>query len=284
MHRTTLTAFAAVTGLAATCTQAMPFGGGAAVTDRFGYTGTIMRYDSLADARDGVDSIDSIQLDNRDLALSISQDDRDYSDANYVMGSWWYTIDPGGRAGWGNTTGNTGVGFMQLFDDDGTTDTAVSMAFSNFDGTYFTEFDLSLSGENAGSDDFSRLSAYDNVNDGGIWHSYALNLTATGLQGQMTSPNVIEASNHPTGVSGGFTGIFELTENQSSAANQGFYSVDFSLNMTNWAFANEGGLTGPYQVDGGIYPSEFRAYVPTPGALALVVLGLVPLALRRRRG
>jgi hypothetical protein len=124
------------------------------------------------------------------------------------------------------------------------------------------------------------------VNDGGAWYSYALNLTATGLQGQMTGPGFIEAGNHPTGVTGSFTGIFELTENQTSPANQGFYSIDFSLNMTNWAFANEGELTGPYQVDGGIYPSEFRvlaAQVPSPGVPALLVLGFAALALRRRR-
>ena len=285
MHRKTLVAFAALTGLTAAGTQAMPFGGGAAVTDRFGYSGTILRYDTLADARDGINSIDRIEVDDRDLSLSVTQDDRDYADANILMGSWWYTTDEQGRAGWGNTTGNTGVGFMQLFDDNGSTDTAVSMAFSNFDGTYYTDFSLSLSGENAAADDFARLSTYDNVNDGGAWYSYALSLTATGLQGQMTAPNIIEAGNHPTGVTGSFTGIFELTENQTSPANQGFYSVDFSLSMTIWAFANEGDLTGPYQVDGGIYPSEFRVLVgqvPAPGIPSLLGLGLVMLALRRR--
>ena len=146
MHRKTLVAFAALTGLTAAGTQAMPFGGGAAVTDRFGYSGTILRYDTLADARDGINSIDRIEVDDRDLSLSVTQDDRDYADANILMGSWWYTTDEQGRAGWGNTTGNTGVGFMQLFDDNGSTDTAVSMAFSNFDGTYYTDFSLSLSG------------------------------------------------------------------------------------------------------------------------------------------
>jgi hypothetical protein len=66
MYRRTFTAagklavLATVSSLAATSAHAMPFGGGAAVTDRFGYSGTILRYETIADALDGTNSIDSI--------------------------------------------------------------------------------------------------------------------------------------------------------------------------------------------------------------------------------
>ena len=226
-------------------------------------------------------------MSDRDLSLWVTQNDRDLADGNYALGSWWYTIDPDGRAGWGNTNGNTGVGFMQLFDSDASTDTSVDMAFSNFDGTYWTEFGLSVSGENAGAADSSRLSVYDNVNDGGIWHSYELSLSAGGLQGELTEPNVIEALNHPTSVDGRFTGVFQITENETSPDNQGFYSVDFDLNMDNWAFSNNGDLTGPYQSDGNIFPSEFRVVgnqVPEPGVIALLAASIAPLSLFARRG
>ena len=152
------------------------------------------------------------------------------------MGSWWYSIvDPG--AGTGNTRGNTGIGFMQLYDDDGNTDTSIDMTFSNFDGTYYTDFNLNLTGENTTVvDDYGRFSVYDNVNDAGIWHEYGLALTATGLEGTVTAPGTIEAFNHPTGVTGSFTGLFQLTENETSPANQGYYTVDLTLDMTNWAW------------------------------------------------
>jgi hypothetical protein len=186
----------AALGIVSGPAQAIPVVGGVVDTDRFGYSGTITRYASLQDARDNVNSTDTVTVSDRDVSLQIAQNDSLYSDVNYVAGSWFYTIDEQGRAGWGNTTGNTGVGYMQLYDVNGITDTALSMAFNGFDGTYYTQFDLNLVGENL--DPYSRLSAYDNVNDGGIWHNYALNMTATGLQGQQTGWNVIEAFNLPT--------------------------------------------------------------------------------------
>lgn len=278
--------FLTVSGFA----QAVPIGG-LVDTDRFGYTGTITRHDSQTDAESGTNVTETINVGDRDLALFIAQNDTEVSsDYNIIMSSWWYTTDDQGRAGWGNTRGNTGVGFLQLYDSDGSTDTDVSMEFSGFDGTYYTQFDLGLTGSDAGSDDYARLSAYDNVNDGGIWHDYALNLTATGLEGTTTAPGIIESTNQPTDVSGSITGVFEITENQTSPANQGFYAVDLSLSMTNWAWNNRDDLMTQDEngnpISDTFASSTFRTVstVPEPGTIGLMAIaGLGMVAARRRR-
>ena len=255
---------------------------GTAQTDRFGYAGTIHRYATLADAQAGTNATDTINVSNRDMSIWVNT--MPGQEANIVMGSWWYSTDPSGSAGYGNTHGNTGVGFMQLYDADGSTDTSVNMSFSNYDGTYWKNYNLDLVGGNAGSADYSRLSAYDNVNDGGIWHSYELQFTATGLNGTSSGGSIV-ANNHPTGVTGSFKGVFELTENQTSPANIGYYTADFTLNMTNWAYANRDSLTYPSD---GFAPSKFQVTavpVPNAGWMALVACGLLGLGLmvHRRR-
>lgn len=286
MHR-----IIAVVGLAALAGSAAA-APGLISTDRFGYNGEVVRYDTLSDAMSGTNPIDNITIGDRDLALFVANGDTSVADQNVALGSWWYTMDefygPGqGRAGWGNTRGNTGVGFMQLYDNDSSTDTSVDMSFGDFDGTHYTSFTFSLTGESAGADDFSRFSAIDNVNDGGIWHEYAINLTATGLQGVDFGNGIIEATNHPTGVTGSITGIFEITENQTSPDNQGFYVVDLNLSMTNWAWENRNDLTPQVSLDGGntffdgsFSDSTFRT-VPAPGVAGL--LGLAALGATRRR-
>ncbi|HOK95872.1 MAG TPA: PEP-CTERM sorting domain-containing protein [Anaerohalosphaeraceae bacterium] len=261
---------------------------GAISTDRFGYTGTVVRYGSLDDAKTNSNPIDTITIGNRDLSLYIVNNFETYDDNyNIIMGSWWYTTsdntngypkdDPQGNryySGWGNTRGNTGVGFMQLYDVNGDTVSSISMAFDGFNGSYWTQFKLNISGTNAGSADYSRFSVYDNVNDGGIWHSYNLQLTADGLKGTANA-GIIEALNHPTNVSGSFTGLFELTEQQTSPNNIGFYSINLTLDMTNWAFEQ-----GDEALNGNFYNSYF-AVIPEPATL--VLLGLGGLVLRKVR-
>ncbi len=276
MKNSTLITIAA-TLATATTSVALAADGGVISTDRFGYEGTITRYNTLIDAQMGLNSMETLNIMDRDLSLYVANNDSTESDFNYMAGSWWYTTNPNGVAGWGNTTGNTGPGFMQLYDDDASTDINVSMDFNNWNGTHYTQFDLSVEGAGADAADAARLSAYDNLNDGGIWHSYAMNISATGLEGVMTAPGIIEATNQPVGVSGSITAIFEITENQTNGDSIGCYAVDFNLTMNNWAFANRDNLTGDY-----MFADSFFRTVPTPGSVAILAMtGL--FGSRRRR-
>jgi hypothetical protein len=97
-----------------------------------------------------------------------------------------------------------------------------------------------------------------------------------GLQGVEVSPGIIESTNHPLAVTGSITAIFEITENQTNPDSIGFYAVNFTLNMQNWAYDNRDNLTGDPFAD-----SFFRT-VPTPSTMGIFAMtGL--LASRRRR-
>lgn len=266
--------------------------GGVFSTDRFGYTGSIVKYDTFNDAVLGVNAVETI-----DVGVDVANDDsREHRDAsmrfvdnassydvnqNILTSSWWYTIN--GAAGSGNINGNTGVGFMQMYDMDGSTDTSIDMSFSNFDGSYWTDFNLLVSGGNATPvDDYARLSAYDNVHDAGTYLSYNLDITATGLQGVQTG-NVIEATNHATGVSGNFNGLFTFGGDSNGDIYDGFYTFSLDFDMDNWAFNNNGSLNGQYHDNGEIYASQFVAIhdVPEPTTLAVFSLGLLGLFSRK---
>ncbi|MEJ5170940.1 MAG: PEP-CTERM sorting domain-containing protein [Fimbriimonadales bacterium] len=255
--------------------------GGAVSTDRFGYTGTTTRYATLQDALDGTNPLETIEIGNRDLSLFIVKDLPDYyDDANVIMGSWWYTTQ--GSAGYGNTRGNTGIGFLQIYEDPSFSAVIHQMAFGGWDGTYWTTYTLNVSGANADYDSsYARFSPFlSNTNDKGTYLSYNLTLTATGLQGVLNG-NVIESFNHPTGVTGTFSGLFLNQGNDP--AKQGYYTFTMNLDMENWAFSQNGNLNGPYQDGGNIYPSYFAQTVPEPFTVGLAAAGLGLAALRRRR-
>lgn len=287
---------------------------GSISTMRFGFDGTIQRFESEADARSDVNQVgNDIMVEDRDISLVIQNGNEEAlgDDVNIIQAPWWLTTDrfnfdtpqpdptvDTGRAGFGNTRGNTGVGFLQLFDIDGSTDTSADFSFSDFDGSSYNEFNLSLTGENATrADDLARLSAIDNVNDGGEFLDFELTLTAFGLNGQATTVGgmpFIEAIGEPTGVTGSFTGLFELTENQTSPDNQGFFLFDFTLDMDSFAFSNRANLTPQVSIDGGasFFDGTFQeslfvaqADIPAPASLGLFAMGLAGLgvAMRRRR-
>lgn len=268
--------------------------GGVFSTDRLGYTGTVVRYATLSDAQTGTNALDTITIaedvgdnsfEHRDASFYVVNNAGAYdTDYNILTGSWWYSITSG--AGNGNINGNTGIGFMQLYDDNGSTDTSISMDFSNFDGTYWTDFTLNAAGANATpADDYARLSAYDNVQDAGTYLEYALGITVSGLEGVQTGSE-IKAENHPTSVTGTFSGIFERAagDDGDGDANLGFYTIDLDFDMENWAFANNGSLVGPYENGGDIYDSLFVAQVvPLPASVWLFGSAIGLLGWVRRR-
>ena len=254
-------------------------------TDRFGYEGTITRYDTEFDARNATNPIETINIQDRDAGIYINNgiNGENY---NIIMGSWWYSTDSSGSAGWGNTTGNTGIGFMQLYDEDGSTDTALTMGFDNYDGTHWTEYSVSLFGQNATAiDDYARFSAFDNVHDAGTYIDYELSITATGLEGN-ESGGVITANNHPTGVNGSFYGLFTFGGDGDGYDIDGdgtdddfaydYYVVDLDFKTNNWAFDNQDHLTYPTE---GFYDSTF-VQTPIPGAVWMLgscILGIAGL-------
>ena len=277
-------------------TGAASAAGGVFETDRLGYAGTVVRYLTEADARTAMNPQETIAIgvdvpgddsrEHRDARVYFVDDNVFYdTNQNILQGSWYYSIN--GTAGLGNINGNTGIGFMQIFDADGSTDTSISMDFSNFDGTHWTDFTLSAQGENAtATADDARFSVYDNLHDAGTYLEYDLNITVSGLEGLWNPPGFeIVANNHPTGVNGSFSGLFQFGGDPDGDLYTGFYTIDLDFDMENWAFANNGSLDGRYQHDGNIFNSLFVSNVPVPAAVWLFgsgLLGLVGMARRKK--
>lgn len=246
-------------------------------TDRLGYSGTAVKYDTQFDLDNKVNAVDTVNFSDRDAALFFED-----GSAAIAMGSWWYTTDPGGSPGFGNTNGNTGTGFMQLFDDDFSSVDSFSMVFDGFDGTNWTEANLSVAGSDAPySDDFSRFSLPANTGDSGEFLSYELDIAVGGLAGMETSPGWVEASNHPTSVTGTMRAIFHNTA--AGSAQNGFFDIELTFNLDNWAYANRNELTGDYS----FADSYFAATpVPEPATVGILGVGLLSalLYVRRRFG
>ena len=249
------------------------------ITDRLAYTTTATRYNSLADLQTKTNPLDFVTIGDRDIRFFTVD-----GVLNQIYGSFFYSTDPSGNQGVGNTRGNTGPGFMQIYDSDFSTVDTWKMVFDGWDGTYWTEANLKISGsdndELAGSP--ARFSVYNNDNDIGIFHSYNLDLTVTGLEGTEALPNTILATNHPTGVTGTLKAVFQLTENSTGPQDQGFYDIEMTFNMNNWAWENRDDLTYP---DDGFVDSFFVASpVPEPATIGLLsIVGMAGLLILRRR-
>ena len=142
-----------------------------------------------------------------------------------------------------------------------------------------SEFTLNASGTGAGASEFARFWHAPNTGGAaaltaGTFHEWALDVTVGGLTVNEIGTWYI-AENHPTSVSGSMTGIFENTNTSDSSLN-GFYRYDYNLNLTNWAWDNQGSLYGAFS------DSFFAAAVPEPST-GLATLAVFGIALIRRK-
>jgi hypothetical protein len=259
-------------------------------TDRVSYTGTLTEYNSLEDAQNEENVVATYSIPNRNTTSPYNTPYRDVSfyfvndmssyDSNYniFMTSWFYTTnsETAPYSGSGNPN-NTNVGFIQIYDEDGNTDTSTNGFFENFDGTYYTTFTLQVAGTNATYPSAEDPQDWARLWDGGtgapghgcVFHSYNLDVSFNGLEGQWQE-GVLKATNHPTSVEGSFDAIFENSLNGS------FYRASFTFGMDNWAFGQGSNLNGAF------YDSEF-GYVPIPPSVFLLGSGLLGLGLLGRR-
>lgn len=242
------------------------------VTDRFGYTGSVTRYDTLADAQAGTNALGTFSLgaENRDFRVALINGFGPILADQYHLGTNWTA--PGSPS-------NVATGFVQIPLQYGA---PTLNAFWDISRTQFTlDVQGSLNAANCRLWDGSALSA----NQNGDFLDYRLSLVATGLDTATwdATYNTYWSLGEPTAVTGSLRGLFQNT----TADGLGFYTFDFDLNLDSWAYEQFGANS-----DSQYYtPSIFAAphAVPEPSTYGLIgagaLLALVSLRrLRRTRG
>ena len=261
--------------------------------DRLAYSGTVTRYATREDAWEGHNALETHTITgndgNRDLAIYLTDDGQGNREV-YIMTAWYYSTNPekGPYSGHGNPS-NTNVGFFQIYDDDASSLTDLSAAFSP-DGTTFA---LSVNGSGAhydttqSSSDLARMWAAPlsgaAVITAGVFEHYELSLAMFGMESTTENGWTTSTTEEPTGVTGNFKAIFENKNAtyfpDSSNANadlEGFYVANFELHLDSWAWANRD------NIGTGLSFVEITA-VPEPASLGVLGIGALGLMARRRK-
>lgn len=261
--------------------------------DVFSYTGTVTVYSTLSDAQNGINSssgphtIPTATNETR-TTLPNARDAYVYADtaANvFTLGTaWYYTpqVYLGNAWGYGNPN-NTNTGFLQLYDDDGSSLSALTMGW---DPT-LTQFTVSASGANAAAAEYARLWPAPTLGgassiSGGEFVEYDFSLTATfgAPVATGTSTGVT-----PDSVTGWFNAIFHNTGTDPLLND--YYVVNFAMQGgssaedNNYAAEYTGGTTFETTA-----ARTFVAPVPLPAAWPLALTGFAMLGaagIRRRR-
>jgi hypothetical protein len=209
-----------------------------AISDRFGYTGTISVYDSYGDAQSRQNPrYVSIVVPQRDGSIFIVRKmESVWSDFNNIMTNWY--------SNGGNNPNNNNQGFFQLYDDNASA-WQNQKAFWSRDLQTFT---VTAKGRNATypsatvPGDYARL-----WNSGapqgsaestkGTYLAYEYTLTATGLNAADSGGGIYMNTTDATSYVGSFRGIFR-NESERYPESNGYYVFDFQFNSKSWATEN----------------------------------------------
>ncbi len=280
-----------------------------AYSDRVVYNGTYSRFATAADAQNNTNAVSSGALQPKDASLfyargittpgiggagTFSYDSllAAGGTGNYsqFFNSAFYGI-PGGAANPARDANN----LVQIDDNNGSTVTSHSGSWTN---TSFTQFRLTVAGQNANTaDDLARLAVgasslpVSNPGGYGTWLSYDLDVTFGGLNGVLNptfGPGFYTSSGDPTTATGTFNGIFQMT-------GDGFYRVNLNVvKGDTYGYTNRNnGVIDEFTRDSsgvtnGYYISQFGgslapAAVPVPPSVVLGAIGALTLVGLRRR-
>ncbi len=212
-----------------------------ASSERFGYTGTISVYATLADAQSNSNaSRANVPVPQRDGTIYVvSGRPNFYKDFNAFMTAW-YLDGNANTTGVGNPN-SASDGFIQIYDADASNWTNRRGEWSG-DKQAFT---VHVKGQNAQYPSVTEPGDYARLWNAGLpgggdsskgtFIEYELTIVAKGLKGaDPDGDGFFENTADAESYAGSFRGIFK-NESATSKASNGYYVVDLVINSTSWA-------------------------------------------------